>query len=307
VSLTAADHGAHPPPDDPLWQESWLLSWYCPRTRTGGYHHVDFQPSRGRTCVQSWSAEDGEVVHRYQNLNLPGVGDPADFEAGPLRVSTREPLRGIDVVTPLGRLAFDADTAPQSPRRSEGRNVGLVDYTSAGTGHYEMFGRLTGRTPSGREVEAWAFHDHSWGPRDYGNLSATYRWGHFCFGPDLRLVIYQMTKDVKAACYGYVLRDGARADVVHVDSEVTIAGDGHTPIRAHLVAHTADGRSFELSGTTDVASVSTHDGGHFSTETFGRYTLGGRVGAGHLAVRERPGPSSQHLAWLTAHDTGDDR
>ncbi|GAA4711253.1 hypothetical protein GCM10023215_61840 [Pseudonocardia yuanmonensis] len=57
-SYTACDHFRHHPVgDSELWQEAWLTSWYDPVTRSGGYHHVDFQPARQRACVQSSEAD----------------------------------------------------------------------------------------------------------------------------------------------------------------------------------------------------------------------------------------------------------
>lgn len=306
--FSEADHYRHAPTDDPNWQESWFTSWYDPSSGRAGYHHVDFQPARHRACVQSWVAADNVVVSRYQSLNIP-IDDhaPDTFQLGPLGVQTVEPLRSFDLevtdadepTTLLYNARFTGFTEPHSLSKNL-----LSDYVSRGTGHYEVIGTLTGRSGAGAEFTGLAFHDHSWGPRDYTKLSTTYRWGHFLFGPDLYLVVYAMTNDAGRHHYGYVNEGGVVSPVAEVRTAVTIGDDGHTPLAATLHVCTADGREFELTGETAVASVSTHDGGHFATESYGTYRCGARVGAGHLAVRELTRPTAEHLAWLRRHDQG---
>jgi hypothetical protein len=308
------NHYRHHPVGDPAgWQESWFLSWFDPESGSAGYHHVDFQPHRRRACVQSWYAEAGVVVSRYQSLGVPMTDyDPGEFEVGPIQVSTRSALSAYDVAishvdseTGLRRslytLAFEAFTDPLVLSRTR-KNVGPSDYASAGTGHYELLGRFDAHSSAGARSAGLAFLDHSWGWRDYGKLSSTYRWGHFLFGEDLFAVAYRMTNDTGVFHYGYVGDRGEIAPVVQVETEVTISDDGHTPLRALVRARTDHGDEYELTGETAVASVSTHDGGHFSTESYGRYRLGERFGAGHLAVRERGAPSPEHRGWLGAHD-----
>lgn len=312
--FTEQDHYRHHPAgEESLWQESWFLSWFDPVTRSAGYHHIDFQPSRERACVQSWYAEQGVVVSRFQSLNVPIDGyDPAAFEVGPIAVETLEPLRAYRVAVrdidprtgtrrPLYELDFTSFTEPLALTRQR-RNVGPSDYSSAGTGHYELIGRFQTPASDGPARHGFAFADHSWGPRDYGKLSSTYRWGHFLFDEDLFVVAYRMTNASGVFHYGYVRDGGVTEPIVRVATEVTVADDGHTPLRAAITAETPRGERYEITGATAVSSVSTHDGGHFSTESYGDYTLRGRAGAGHLAVRERGAPSPEHRTWLEAHD-----
>jgi hypothetical protein len=302
VSYAPEDHHRHHPDGDvPGWQESWLTSWYDPITRSGGYHHVDFQPGRGRACVQSWIARGGEVLERYQSLNVPMDDyDPAAFRAGPLDVTTTVPLRGYTTRLPQVELVFTGFTGPLAPRGNT-----ISDYRSPGTGHYEVFGRVAATFPDGGTATAFAFHDHSWGPRDYGDLAATYRWGHLTFGEDLFAVVYAMTSDRRGrGDYGYVVDGGVRHGVVRVANRIVTAEDGHTPLTAHLQVWTGSGHGYEFTGETDLSGVSTHDGGHFATETYGTWRCGGRLGSGHLAVRERASPSPEHRAWLSAHEHG---
>ncbi len=308
------DHFRHTAPEGmENWQESWVTSWFDPLTQTGAYHHVDFQPERGKACVQSWFAEHGQVLSRYQSLNIP-MNDyaPDEFDFGPLSVQTMEPLRGyrlsVNDIDPISDgavrlydMTFEGFT-PAMPLARETASVGPSDYSSRGTGHYEVIGRGEVCTSAGQLRRVFVFHDHSWGPRDYSKLTSTYRWGHFLFAEDLFAVLYRMTNDTGTFCYGYVHDAGRTTRVVDVSVELAVADDGHTPTGATLTAFVESGSGYQITGRTQVSSISTHLGGHFSTETFGTYQLGGRVGGGHLAVRELGRPTPEHLAWLTRHD-----
>lgn len=97
---------------------------------------------------------------------------------------------------------------------------------------------------------------------------------------------------------------GVNQYVVDVSTEVLVDHDGHTPREATIRAWTDAGRGYAITGSVDVSSVASHDGGHFATESYGLYRLGGRLGGGHLAVRERGAPSPQHRSRLEVHEAG---
>jgi hypothetical protein len=317
------DDGSHFPPldADPSWQESIFLSWYDVRARAGGYHHVDFQPHRQRCCVWSWTAVDGVVTNRYQSLSLPLAPDVANFTAGALTVRSVRPLESIDLQVRSPRsdvviehVMYTAFTPllyqrmnPDGSAVTDHGSVGLSDYGSANTGHYETFGRfdgVVGPDDARRRVAGVGMQDHSWGPRQYGKLTSAHRFLHMTLGTDLFASLYAMTRDVTDFDYGYVYDDGLFHSVDSIHIETAIGRDGHTPTGCEGTIWTRTGRGYEFSATMDVASVSTHDGGYFATDAYGRFRLGARVGGGLLSVRERGEPSSQHRAWLDEHDNG---
>jgi hypothetical protein len=321
MAYTVADNGSHLPPPgaDESWQESFFLSWYDVRRRCGGYHHVDFQPGRDRACVWSWTCAAGVVVNRFQSMNLPWPqGDLTAFDAGPLSVRTERPLVSYrvdvcDAGREVERLSFDAFTpllyqrmdTDGSPVADHGA-VGLSDYASAATGHYETFGRVTGTVagPDGVpvEVDGYGMQDHSWGPRQYGRLTSAHRFLHLTLGTDLYASLYAMRRDVTDFNYGYVHDAGSFHSVDDIEIDVTIARDGHTPTSCQGVIWTTTGRGYEFDAVLEVSSVSTHDGGYFATDAYGRFCVGHRVGSGLLSVRERAEPSSEHRTWLDRHD-----
>jgi hypothetical protein len=263
--------------------------------------------------VQSWYAEAGQVVSRYQSLNIPMTEyDVTNFSVGPLTVSAPEAfgetsvsVTSIDPATgdaaPLMSLRYAPFTEPILLAKSS-NDVGPSEYTSDRSGHYEMMGRFRGSSEQGADFSGFAFIDHSWGPRDWGSIAATARWGHFIFGEDLYAVIYTIGQDANRFHYGHVYDAGQFSRVVNVDTQVLMAQDGHTPLRATITAWTDDDRGYVLEGTTDVSSVETQDGGHFWTGAYGTYTLRGRLAGGLLEVSERRWPSAEHRLWLNAHE-----
>ena len=81
--------GAHEPPEgiDESWQESWGMFWCDTGRRAGGINHISIQRLRGVADVFSWCALDGQLIGRYQHLNLapPGYALPAPPQAQPAR------------------------------------------------------------------------------------------------------------------------------------------------------------------------------------------------------------------------------
>lgn len=324
---TPEDNGSHSPPaDDINWQESFFLSWYDACSGSGGYHHVDFQPFRKRACVWSWIAAGRRVISRFQSLNLPfPEGDLGDFEAGPIAVRTLKPLSDYAMRVRHERkdgpgfaeenIVFKAFTQPlylsmdEAGRPTEGGGkVGVSDYHSGGTGHYENIGKVEGVIVDfdGRRIDVCGFgmQDHSWGPRQYGALTAAHRFVHGAFGPDLFFSLYAMAKEDADFSYGYVHDNGSFHRVRDLQIDVVMDRDGHTPKRVEIDMWSPTGRGYSFSGEGHVGSVSTHDGGYFGTDVYGEFRFGARRGTGLIGVRERAGPSARHRAWLSAFDPG---
>lgn len=97
-AIRREDNDAHQPGPgaDPRWQESWFLAWYDPGGRAGGFHHVGLQRLAGRADVWSWLALDGEVVGKFQSLDLAlPEDDLPDLAIGGMQVVTKTPLRSL--------------------------------------------------------------------------------------------------------------------------------------------------------------------------------------------------------------------
>ncbi len=296
------DDGRHEPPPgaDERWQESWALAWHDPLRRAGGIYHVGLQRVRGIADVWSWVAVDGSVVGKFQSLTLP-LPDPAhdlpDFQLGGLSVTVKEPLRAcafqavydtarVDVTYEafVEPFAFSLDAAA----------------SSVGKDHYESMGRVDGTVTTGGgevAVSGFAWQDHSWGPRRWTDI-LSHRWICANFGPDLFMSVLTVVTAAGRFPMGFVYDSGTFHGPARVDVGAQVSDDGHSPQRCDARIWTATGHGYHLTGTVDVASPSSHEGGFWFTDGLATFELGGRLGAGILEVHELSGPAPWHLGPL---------
>lgn len=296
------DDGRHePPPDaDERWQESWALVWHDPARRAGGLHHIGLQRVRGVADVWSWVAAEGSVVGKYQSLTLP-LPDPAhdlpDFQLGGLSVATKEPLRAcaVEAVYDTARvdLMYEAFVEPFAFSLDAGAST-------VGKDHYESMGRVDGTvTAGGREVavSGFAWQDHSWGPRRWTDILG-HRWICANFGPDLFMSVLTVVTAAGRFPMGFVYDSGTFHGPARVEVGAQVSDDGHSPQGCDARIWTTTGHGYHLTGTVDVASPSSHEGGFWFTDGLATFELGGRLGAGILEVHELSGPAPWHLGPL---------
>jgi hypothetical protein len=299
--IDVADDARHEPPADAdeRWQESWFLSWYDPRRRAAGFHHIGLVPGRATADLWHWVAVDGRVAARFQDLRLlMPSGDLPDMQVGPIRVMTKVPLRSYSLVTAhdgfRSEVLYEAFTEPFAFSMD-------IAGADLGKGHYETLGRVRGsiETVDGTvDVGGLAFQDHSWGPRDYGALKA-HRWACVNFGEDLFASIFSFSSDQGTREFGYVYDGGAFHGIVAADFDARVANDGHSPRGCDVRVWTADDRGYRfICSDIEVTSPTTHDDGYFVSDGFGVFECGGRLGTGLLEVNERAAPSPEHRRWL---------
>ncbi|MGH9038554.1 MAG: DUF7064 domain-containing protein [Acidimicrobiia bacterium] len=299
-AIRVEDNGPHEPGPgaDPRWQESWFLAWCDPGARSGGFHHVGLQRPAGRADVWSWLALDGEVVGKFQSLDLaPPDDDLPDLAIGGMQVVTKSPLRSLalSVEYPGARadVVYEAFTDPFSY---------TLDLPGADVakGHYESVGRVAGTVAAAsasgdsREVTVagFAFQDHSWGPRNYSAI-LTHRWLWATFSDDLFCSIFTMTTAAGRQDFGYVHDAGHFHRVTRMDTGARVADDGHSPTGCDARIQTVSGRGYRITGTVDVASVTSHDD-FFFTDGLSVFECGGRLGSGIFEVHELAGPAPWH-------------
>lgn len=306
--IAPEDDGNHAPPPgaDSSWQESWFLGWYDPLRRAAGFHHVGIARVAGSANVWHWLALDGKVLVRFQDLELSvPTGDMSDFELGPLRVRTKDPLRSYvleadhhaDAVR--ADLIYDAFTDPFS----FSMDVPGVDL---GKAHYESLGRVRGTvtTASGDvAVAGFGYQDHSWGPRSFGGLR-THRFAYVTIGDDLFASVFVFSGDQGARHFGYVNDRGTFHAVVAADFDARVADDGHSPRGCDIRVWTEHGRGYRFTcRQIDVTHPITQVDGFFVTDGFGVFESGGRMGTGLLEINERKTPSPEHRQWLGLEQT----
>jgi hypothetical protein len=281
-------HSHQPSASDPeLFHETWCIEWYDHRRRSAGHHHIGQYRNLGVADVWSWVAVDGRVIAHHEDLQLPlATGDHTDMELGGIAVkATDDRTQLVDVRHgAVGvHVEYTAFTRPFS-FSMESHGAGY------GSGHLESMGRVAGTltTADGDafDISGWAYHDHSWGARDYGSVLSQ-RWVYGVFGPDLFFSSIALVLPSGTMHVGYVFDQGEFHCIDEASYGVRVATDGHTPEACDLTMWTADGRGYRATGEVTVSGTSRHNSGYFQTDGFGPMQLGGRVGTGIINLNER--------------------
>ncbi|MEO9327860.1 DUF7065 domain-containing protein [Gordonia aurantiaca] len=278
---------SHEPTGEESFQESWYLTFYDPHSGIGGNYHLGLQTPRGRADVWNWTVVDNKVGGHFESLTLPlPDADLSDLSLGGLDITTVEPLRSYDVTATYpdsdltATVRYEAFTDPFA-FGLDGNGVQI------GSSHYESFGRVTGTLTTGgdkTDFTAWAFQDHSWGPRSWSSLRS-HRWICATFGDDLFMSVAGFVTDTGSRVSGYVYDDGFRA-VDRVSFGMSVDDDGYSPTGCDARIWTADGRGYHVHGRAVVADVNSHDEGFFAGDGLTVFEMGGRLGTGLLEVAE---------------------
>lgn len=287
IAIDPVDDGNHDPGPaaEPSWQESWYLTFYDPLARVGGSYHVGLQRVRDRADVWNWTTVDSRVLGHFQSLVLPvPEADLSDMTIGEMHLTTVKPLTAYRLAATYragsADVRYEAFTAPIA--------FGVDgDGVTIGAHHYETFGRVSGVVRDGNRqipVSAFAFQDHSWGPRDWSSL-LSHRWICATFGEELffSVATFLTAEGQKASGYVY---DGGFAGVRQVSFSVRMADDGYTPEGCDAQIWTVDGRGYHVTATCDAGAVNSHDDGWFTADGFAVFEMGGRLGSGLLEVSE---------------------
>ena len=197
-------------PDDPTWNESWLVSWLPADGRRAGLFRLGTLPGQGRAWLWLWlwTGEDWVTIEEtrlaYDHLDR---GDGVGYDRWGLSFSYRP-----TVALEQGRFRIDGIGLVRSGPR-EGRLVPVsvdLDLTATtgcfgtGAGHdegrsthpadrFEQSMAATGTVTVGAvvsSVDCPAHRDRSWGPRTWqypfmlGDLQSADRQIYFGAGPN---------------------------------------------------------------------------------------------------------------------------
>jgi hypothetical protein len=290
IQFTDDSHdGGHipPPGTDETWQESWYTGWFDPVAGAAGFYHLGLQRNRGIADLWNWTAVDGEVAGKYQSLSIPlPEDDLSDLRLPGVHIQTLKPLLSYQVDTKYSSgvastIIYEAFTPPFS--------FSLTDHTTdLGHDHYESCGRVRGSIEVGDrqiDVQAYAFQDHSWGPRVYASL-LSHRWSYAVFGEDLFLSVAKFTGEGGTYSRGYVYDNDHFYALGDLAFNTIIADDGHSPLGCDMHIDALDGSSYRVRGEVAMSSISSHNDGYFATDGFTNFTCGERRGTGILEVNE---------------------
>jgi len=299
--LTADEIAGHAPPADAPenWQESWGFSWHDPIRRAGGINHISIWRNRGYADVWSWVALDGEVVGKFQSLNLdmPDEDFP-NWALGGQRITQHSgrscSMRNSYESGTQVDLDYEAFTDPLAFSVD-------VDGTTWGSSHFESIGRVTGTVTVGgeaTEVAGMAWQDHSWGARRWAD-TLSHRWIMAGFGPDLFISAIQViTEKGGAVPIGFVYDSGRLHRVTQTTFGSRMADDGHTPVGCDAQIWTDAGHGYRVLGEVHTASPSSHVEGFWFTDGLCIFECGGRLGAGMLEIQELNRPTRAHREQL---------
>jgi hypothetical protein len=296
--ISPDEFGGHQPPEgaEESWQESWGFAWHDPKRRAGGINHISIWRRRGVADVWSWVALDGQVVGKYQNLNLPLPDeDFPNWALGGQRVTTESGRRcrlQLSYDTAEADLNYESHTAPLAFPLN-------VDGSTWGDSHYESIGRINGTVSAGGAepvaVSGFAWQDHSWGPRRWAD-TLSHRWIMASFGPELFMSVLTVITEAgpEAVPMGFVFERGDLHFLDRITFGTRIADDGHSPAGCDAEIWTKAGHGYHVTGQVHTASPSSHVEGFWFTDGLATFECGGLLGAGILEVQDLKGPAPWH-------------
>lgn len=227
--------------DDPAFQDSHWLMWHDTDHGIGGFHRLGVNPSRDTSAYicgiithtgERFRAFDWEIPWTAPRDRSYRVSDSHRllFEDGAWRLQARE--RGCEADLTWhgwGPMLF----------------YGAEPTTSSA--HFESAGTVTGTVRLGTrryDVNAMAFRDRSWGPRDY-NAVLAHRWFAGTFGPDLTFsAMTILLPDGRLHRDGIVVRDGKVHSADDVDIIIYQEADGFSNRGGTLRLGFADSEDF---------------------------------------------------------------
>ncbi|RDV06305.1 hypothetical protein DXH95_02400 [Sphingorhabdus pulchriflava] len=286
-------HRHRPPANAPAnWQESFFLGWADLETLSAGSHHISLSPATGTAHVWSWIVVNGERVAREAAHALPlPENDLTNIQLGGLHFVAGESARQLTLQANFEdaqlRLGFEAICDPV-----------ILDFNVGDTRladrHYEVMGYAKGSFTSDKlstPIRAAAWHDHSWGARDFGTNPSS-RWLFAVFGDDLAFSIFSFVTSFGAEQFGWVLDNGRVHRISRANFSSMIANDGATPLSVEIDCWTDDGRGYRLSGDVKATGL-TGGEGWFGVDGITEFQCGGRLGQGFFEPAELKGPTPQ--------------
>jgi hypothetical protein len=195
--LAATDEGLHPVGSELLWNESYYFDFAAPDGSVGGYVRLGLYPNWGRAWYWACLVRPGQpaVLVADNAAPLPVAGDTgvrtAELSAvqqitEPLRTA-RLTLDGTGTVLPTAAAAYGDLAAADHVRLGfdlEWRTVGGV-YPYKDLPRYEIPCAVAGTVCLGAQtldVAGWGERDHSWGERDWWQVSWLWSAGRLSDG-----------------------------------------------------------------------------------------------------------------------------
>jgi hypothetical protein len=292
------------------FNESMYFNFFDQSRRQGGFLRVGNRANEGYAEVTlCLYLPTGEVLFNYLR---PQIEHNKAMDAGGMRFEVLEPLMRHRTTFEGGAVFLrepEQMADPGQAFRNNPKKKVVVDVVHEAVGpvygsvgqprqgedaeqefgraHYEQHMRSSGTISvegEQMEVEGTGLRDHSWGPR-YWQAIHSYRWLTCTFGPDLGIMVSEITRDEHGARAqnGVVVRDEGLERIIKVDIDSTFdpGTRNHRAMTARLGLE--DGKELVLEGNVHSyiplrnrrAGMITHIG-----EGMTEYRLEDRVGLG---------------------------
>ena len=281
------DEGAHPPTNEPLWNESWYFDFADIRQGVGGWIRLGLMPNEDTSWVTALLCGPDMptiAVVDFHNSSVIGLG-----------LEATAPLRTYRVTVRGAGQAYDDPAALL--RGEPGRPVDVamdLTWTTAGmpyqyriASRYEIPCTVSGSvTADGRRVEVAHVpgqRDHSWGVRDWWAMDWVWSALHLDDGTHIHGVDLRIP-GAPPIGVGYLQRQGEQlVELQAVTARETFADNG-LPQTATLTVNPGD-----VSATVDIRGhapvlLTSPDGrvSHFPRAWATVTTADGRTGVGWL-------------------------
>jgi hypothetical protein len=196
-TLSPGDEGLHAPGPEPLWNESYYFDFAAEDGSIGGYVRLGLYPNWGRAWYWACIVRPGEpavlLADNAAPLPAPGRTDLRTTSwtatqdiVRPLE-SARLGLEAVAAVLPEPGAAYGDLTACRAADLEldlEWTTIGGV-YPYKDLRRYEVPGRVTGWVRVGPDrfsISGWGERDHSWGERDWWQISWLWTSGRLADG-----------------------------------------------------------------------------------------------------------------------------
>ena len=287
------DEHTHTPGPEENWQESVAMWWWDPMAKCTGFMRIGHEPVLEGGNMTLWSfirtpkwasqhmeqfAKAAESVGE-SHLNAGGKGE--------YRYDGKNTWWSVN----LGEAQLEVKLTPLH------QPIGLwpvihAEYAkNIGGKHFELGDRFEGAvTIKGErtEIKGLSFRDHSWGPRNWGNLRV-HRWTNGFIGEDFGYGFsnyYVHGSEVNRRGF---IREGS---IVYYTREVDILPlmecDGATHRGGVVLATIEDGRSFRFDLTPSGKGFMGGKRGSSCQDTLCHVSRGDATGFGILEVSENP-------------------
>lgn len=285
------DEYTHAPGPEENWQESVAMWWWDPVAKCTGFFRMGHEPVLEGGNMTLWSfvrTPRWASQHAEQLALVPGgvthggfrAGDKGEYRYDGTNTFWTVALDELELslkLTPLHQpIGLWPEIHAEYARNIGGRHFELADRVE---GHVVIKGERT-------EIRGYSYRDHSWGPRNWGNLRA-HRWANGLIGEDFGFGFSNYYVDGAAINRRGFVREGS---IVHYTREVDILPlmecDGATHRGGVIQATLTDGRTFRFDLTPTGRGFMGGKRGSNCQDTLCTVARGDATGFGLLEVSE---------------------